>query len=68
MKRRQEAAEAAERERLEREAAEAAAAAAAQDAVDRAASPEPQPQGEWPTGLILFFFQYFILYLKLNLI
>lgn len=48
MKRRQEAAEAAERERLEREAAEAAAAAAAsaQDAVDRAASPEPQPQGE----------------------
>nr|XP_034832695.1 spectrin beta chain isoform X2 [Maniola hyperantus] len=45
MKRRQEAAEAAERERQEREAAEAAAAAAAaQDAVDRAASPEPQPQ------------------------
>lgn len=48
MKRRQEAAEAAEREKREREAAEAAAAAAAaQDAVDRAASPQdqPQPQG-----------------------
>ncbi|XP_048483411.1 spectrin beta chain isoform X1 [Plutella xylostella] len=43
MKRRQELAEAAEREKREREAAEAAAAAA-QDAVDRAASPEQQPQ------------------------
>jgi hypothetical protein len=43
MKRRQEAAEAAERERREREAAEAAAA---HDAVDRAADPDPQPQGE----------------------
>lgn len=45
-KRRQEAAEAAEREKREREAAEAAAAAAAaQDAVDRAQTPEQQPQG-----------------------
>ncbi|KAF9819116.1 hypothetical protein SFRURICE_000781 [Spodoptera frugiperda] len=44
-KRRQEAAEAAEREKREREAAEAAAAAAAaQDAVDRAQTPEQQPQ------------------------
>lgn len=45
MKRRQEAAEAAEREKREREAAEAAAAAAAErDAVDRAATPQEQPQ------------------------
>lgn len=54
MKRRQEAAEAAEREKREREAAEAAAAAAAaaQDSVDRAASPQDQPQPQGKTHVI----------------
>lgn len=53
MKRRQEAQEALERERREREAAEAAAAAA-RDQVDRAASPEQQPQGmDTPACLIM---------------
>lgn len=56
MKRRQEAAEAAERERKEREAAEAAAAA--QDSVDRADTPQDQPQ---PQGEADYFYKFTII-------